>query len=96
MENSCLISQRYLCPQMFALVFGGVLTAPTGQIASPLYPSYYLNNLDVTWTIYVSGNMRVNIRFIEFTVEGAFFDCMFDAFEVSSPLVVKVHPADWQ
>ncbi|XP_071787824.1 cubilin-like isoform X2 [Asterias amurensis] len=78
----------------FGLVFGGDLIAPTGQISSPLYPNNYLNNMDVMWTIYVSTNRRVRIRFIEFSVEPSSTECGFDAFEVydgadsSSPILL--------
>ncbi len=66
----------------FGQVFGGDLIASTGQISSPLYPNSYLNNLDVMWTIYVSANRRVRIRFIEFSVEPSNTQCTYDSFEV--------------
>ncbi|XP_022107899.1 cubilin-like isoform X2 [Acanthaster planci] len=66
----------------FAQVFGGTLIAPTGQIASPLYPNNYLNNLDVVWSIYVSGSARVRITFTQFSVEPGFNLCNYDALEV--------------
>jgi cubilin len=65
------------------MVYGGSLTGPTGQIASPLYPAEYPNSLDITWTIFVSGDARVRIVFTAFDVESGFGDeCLFDAVNI--------------
>ena len=45
------------------------MTGPAGQIASPLYPLPYLNNLDITWVISVSSGARVRIVFVTFDVD---------------------------
>ncbi|XP_076027535.1 cubilin [Genypterus blacodes] len=48
---------------------GGPVTAPSGEIHSPLYPSSYPNNVDCSWIISVDANHRVLFNFTDLDIE---------------------------
>lgn len=62
-------------------VFGNDVTGSSGQIASPLYPRTYPNNADYRWTITVSGDSYIEIRFLDIDIEDL-FDCYYDQLKV--------------
>ncbi|XP_072020163.1 LOW QUALITY PROTEIN: cubilin-like [Amphiura filiformis] len=65
----------------FGHAYGGVLTQPDNQLASPRYPINYDNNLNVLWTLESSGNNRIRATFIDFELEGVFWQsnlCFWD------------------
>ncbi|XP_054478628.1 cubilin [Anoplopoma fimbria] len=48
---------------------GGPVTAPSGEIHSPLYPSSYPNNVDCSWVITVDPSHRVFFNFSDLDIE---------------------------
>lgn len=48
---------------------GGPVTAPSGEIHSPLYPNSYPNNVDCSWVISVEPNHRVFFNFSDLDIE---------------------------
>uniref|UniRef100_A0AAQ4PGY7 Cubilin n=1 Tax=Gasterosteus aculeatus aculeatus TaxID=481459 RepID=A0AAQ4PGY7_GASAC len=48
---------------------GGPVTAPSGEIHSPWYPSSYPNNVDCSWIISVDPNHRVFFNFSDVDIE---------------------------
>ncbi|XP_074549445.1 cubilin [Halichoeres trimaculatus] len=81
---------------------GGPVTAPSGEIHSPLYPNSYPNNVDCSWVISVDQNHRVFLNFSDLDIE-PHSSCMWDFVAIydgptmSSPLLAKVcgtsHPS---
>ncbi|XP_072307339.1 cubilin [Eucyclogobius newberryi] len=74
---------------------GGPITAPSGEIHSPLYPSSYPSNVDCSWVISVDPNHRVLFNFTDLDIE-YHSNCTWDYVEVhdgpllSSPLLAHV------
>lgn len=62
-------------------VFGNDVTGSSGQIASPLYPRTYPNNADYRWTITVSGDSYIEIRFLDIDIEDL-SNCYYDKLKV--------------
>ncbi|CAG12052.1 unnamed protein product, partial [Tetraodon nigroviridis] len=56
-------------PKSNATTCGGVLTADTGVITSPLYPSSYPPAVDCKWTIKVPAGRNVRIKFTLFRMK---------------------------
>ncbi|XP_037612385.1 cubilin [Sebastes umbrosus] len=56
---------------------GGPVTAPSGEIHSPLYPSSYPENVDCSWIISVDPNHRVFFNFSDMDIE-YHSDCSWD------------------
>ncbi|XP_078582053.1 cubilin-like isoform X2 [Branchiostoma floridae x Branchiostoma japonicum] len=54
----------------YSMLHGGDLTGQAGQLASPLYPRQYPNNVDYIWTISVGSGMRVRVDFVQMNMEG--------------------------
>lgn len=73
---SCLI----ILLSIFA-VYGNDVMGSYGQIASPLYPRTYPNNADYRWTITVSGDSYVEIRFLDIDIEDL-SNCYYDQLKV--------------
>ncbi|KAF6722152.1 Cubilin [Oryzias melastigma] len=48
---------------------GGPITAPSGEIHSPLYPNSYPTNVDCSWVISVDPNHRVFLNFTDLDIE---------------------------
>ncbi|XP_041824165.1 cubilin [Melanotaenia boesemani] len=74
---------------------GGPVTAPSGEIHSPLYPSSYPNNADCSWTVSVDANHRVFLNFTDLDIEyhsGCLWDyvAIHDGPTMSSPLLAQV------
>nr|XP_046226989.1 cubilin [Scatophagus argus] len=74
---------------------GGPVTAPSGDIHSPLYPSSYPNNVDCSWVISVDPNHRVFFNFSDLDIEhhsNCFWDYVdiHDGPSISSPLLAHV------
>uniref|UniRef100_A0AAX7VLU9 Cubilin n=1 Tax=Astatotilapia calliptera TaxID=8154 RepID=A0AAX7VLU9_ASTCA len=74
---------------------GGPVTAPSGEIHSPLYPNSYPNNVDCSWVISVDPNHRVFLNFTDLDIE-YHSSCNFDYVAIhdgptsSSPLLGRV------
>ncbi|XP_038578939.1 cubilin [Micropterus salmoides] len=74
---------------------GGPVTAPSGEIHSPLYPSSYPNNADCSWVISVDPNHRVFFNFSNLDIE-YHSNCSWDYVAIydgptrSSPLLAHV------
>ncbi|XP_045916959.1 cubilin [Micropterus dolomieu] len=74
---------------------GGPVTAPSGDIHSPLYPSSYPNNADCSWVISVDPNHRVFFNFSNLDIE-YHSNCSWDYVAIydgptrSSPLLAHV------
>uniref|UniRef100_I3KD12 Cubilin n=1 Tax=Oreochromis niloticus TaxID=8128 RepID=I3KD12_ORENI len=74
---------------------GGPVTAPSGEIHSPLYPNSYPNNVDCSWVISVDPNHRVFLNFTDLDIE-YHSSCDFDYVAIhdgptsSSPLLGRV------
>ncbi|XP_060950209.1 cubilin [Limanda limanda] len=74
---------------------GGPVTAPSGEIHSPLYPSSYPNNVDCSWVISVDSHHRVLFNFSDLDIEHH-SNCSWDYVVVhdgptiSSPLLARV------
>uniref|UniRef100_A0A8C4D9G2 Cubilin n=1 Tax=Dicentrarchus labrax TaxID=13489 RepID=A0A8C4D9G2_DICLA len=74
---------------------GGPVTAPSGEIHSPLYPSSYPNNVDCSWVISVDPNHRVFFNFSDLDIEhhtNCSWDyvAIHDGPTISSPLLAHV------
>uniref|UniRef100_A0A669DQK6 Cubilin n=1 Tax=Oreochromis niloticus TaxID=8128 RepID=A0A669DQK6_ORENI len=72
---------------------GGPVTAPSGEIHSPLYPNSYPNNVDCSWVISVDPNHRVFLNFTDLDIEyhsSCDFDYIHDGPTSSSPLLGRV------
>ncbi|KTF87440.1 hypothetical protein cypCar_00025640 [Cyprinus carpio] len=73
---------------------GGIVTAPSGEIHSPQYPSNYPDNVDCSWVITVDVGHRVFFNFTDLDVE-SHSSCGFDYVAIhdgpheSSPLLGK-------
>uniref|UniRef100_A0A3Q3MXM2 Cubilin n=1 Tax=Mastacembelus armatus TaxID=205130 RepID=A0A3Q3MXM2_9TELE len=74
---------------------GGLVSAPSGEIHSPLYPSSYPENVDCSWVISVDSHHRVFFNFTDLDVE-SHSTCLWDYVAihdgptVSSPLLALV------
>ncbi|KAK2886327.1 cubilin [Channa argus] len=74
---------------------GGPVTAPSGEIHSPLYPNSYPNNVDCSWVISVDPNHRVFFNFTDLDIEHH-GECSWDYVAIhdgptmSSPLLAQV------
>lgn len=74
---------------------GGPVTAPSGEIHSPLYPNSYPNNVDCSWAISVDHNHRVFLNFTDLDIEyhsSCAWDyvAIHDGPTISSPLLAHV------
>ncbi|XP_034427678.1 cubilin [Hippoglossus hippoglossus] len=74
---------------------GGPVTAPSGEIHSPLYPSSYPNNVDCSWVISVDSHHRVLFNFSDLDIEyhsSCSWDyvVVHDGPTISSPLLAHV------
>ncbi|XP_071062991.1 LOW QUALITY PROTEIN: cubilin [Pseudochaenichthys georgianus] len=74
---------------------GGPVTAPSGEIHSPSYPSSYPNNVDCSWVISVDPSHRVFFNFSDLDIEyhsNCIFDyvAIHDGPSISSPLLARV------
>ncbi|XP_070708966.1 cubilin [Pempheris klunzingeri] len=74
---------------------GGPITAPSGEIHSPLYPSSYPNNVDCSWVISVDPHHRVFFNFSDLDIEyhsSCSWDyvAIHDGPTISSPLLTRV------
>ncbi|XP_047455679.1 cubilin [Mugil cephalus] len=56
---------------------GGPVTAPSGEIHSPSYPSSYPNNVDCSWVISVDPSHRVLFNFTDLDIEFS-SSCIYD------------------
>ncbi|KAM4718445.1 cubilin [Anableps anableps] len=56
---------------------GGPVTAPSGEIHSPLYPVSYPSNVDCSWMISVDASHRVLLNFIDLDIQNH-SNCSFD------------------
>ncbi|XP_014830968.1 PREDICTED: cubilin, partial [Poecilia mexicana] len=56
---------------------GGPVTAPSGEIHSPLYPASYPNNVDCSWMISVDASHRILLNFTDLDIENH-SNCSFD------------------
>uniref|UniRef100_A0A4W4F6Q8 Cubilin n=1 Tax=Electrophorus electricus TaxID=8005 RepID=A0A4W4F6Q8_ELEEL len=65
----------------FSHLYGNDITGSSGQIASPLYPRTYPENADYRWTITVSGDSYIQIRFLDIDIEDL-YDCYFDHLKI--------------
>ena len=63
-------------------MYGNDLTGESGQIASPLYPRTYPNNVDYRWTVTVDGDSYVQIHFLEMDIEDV-SNCFYDQLKVN-------------
>ena len=48
---------------------GGLLTIPSGSIASPKFPQKYENSLTCTWVIQAPEDKKIEVTFDDFNVE---------------------------
>uniref|UniRef100_A0A4W6F2P1 Cubilin n=1 Tax=Lates calcarifer TaxID=8187 RepID=A0A4W6F2P1_LATCA len=74
---------------------GGPVTAPSGEIHSPSYPSSYPNNVDCSWVISVDSHHRVFFNFSDLDIEhhsNCTWDyvAIHDGPTISSPLLARV------
>uniref|UniRef100_A0A673AMU3 Cubilin n=1 Tax=Sphaeramia orbicularis TaxID=375764 RepID=A0A673AMU3_9TELE len=74
---------------------GGPVTAPSGEIHSPLYPNSYPNNVDCSWVISVDPNHRLSLNFSDLDIEqhsSCSWDyvAIYDGPTASSPLLARV------
>uniref|UniRef100_A0A671XF39 Cubilin n=1 Tax=Sparus aurata TaxID=8175 RepID=A0A671XF39_SPAAU len=72
---------------------GGPVTAPSGEIHSPLYPNSYPNNVDCSWVISVDPNHRVLLNFSDLDIEyhsNCSWDYIHDGSTTSSPLLAHL------
>lgn len=67
----------------YNFIHGNVLTGPSGQIASPLYPHPLQRTLETTWRVTVDFGSSVRIEFTDFHVENLSDECYFASLEVS-------------
>jgi len=65
---------------LLSVVNGGELVGNTGQIASPLYPQPYPDNIEYIWTIIVDQGKKVRIDFTVMDIEAN--DCAYDYIQV--------------
>ncbi|KAG9276492.1 cubilin [Astyanax mexicanus] len=65
----------------FSHLYGNDITGTSGQIASPLYPRTYPVNADYRWTITVSGDSYIQIRFLDIDIEDL-YDCYYDQLKI--------------
>lgn len=78
-----------------SLVCGAQLTATTGVITSPRYPSPYYNNAECVWTIIVPSGQQISVTFTAFELEGS-STCLYDYLELrnggygTSPLIATL------
>ncbi|KAI4871253.1 hypothetical protein NFI96_019773 [Prochilodus magdalenae] len=75
----------------FSHLFGNDLTGTSGQIASPLYPRIYPENADYRWTITVSGDSYIEVRFLDIDIED-WQDCFFDQLKIFDGPNVHAYP----
>lgn len=68
---------------------GGILTSPSGQIASPNYPQTYGANAMCFWKISTSAGSVLNLMFLDLHLEEHLL-CRLDYVEVSL-LLLKFH-----
>ncbi|KAM4534255.1 cubilin [Odontesthes bonariensis] len=74
---------------------GGPVTAPSGEIHSPMYPNSYPNNVDCSWVISVDPYHRVFLNFTDLDIE-YHSNCSWDYVAIhdgpstSSPLLAHV------
>ncbi|XP_023268101.1 bone morphogenetic protein 1-like, partial [Seriola lalandi dorsalis] len=74
---------------------GGPVTAPSGEIHSPSYPSSYPNNVDCSWVLSVDSHHRVSFNFSDLDIE-QHSNCAWDYVAIhdgptaSSPLLARV------
>ncbi|KAG7527098.1 cubilin [Solea senegalensis] len=74
---------------------GGPVTAPSGEIHSPLYPNSYPNNVDCSWVISVESHHRVFLSFTDLDIESQStcswdYVAIYDGPTTSSPLLARV------
>nr|XP_020470999.1 cubilin [Monopterus albus] len=74
---------------------GGPVTAPSGEIHSPLYPNNYPNNVDCSWVISVDSHHRVFFNFTDLDIEyhsNCIWDyvAIYDGPTIHSPLLAHV------
>ncbi|XP_034025114.1 cubilin [Thalassophryne amazonica] len=74
---------------------GGPVTAPSGEIHSPLYPSNYPHNVDCSWVIRVDPSHRVFFNFSDLEIEYSSscswdYVAIYDGPTMSSPLLSRV------
>ncbi|RVE59186.1 hypothetical protein OJAV_G00201620 [Oryzias javanicus] len=74
---------------------GGPITAPSGEIHSPLYPNSYPTNVDCSWVISVDRNHRVFLNFTDLDIEfqtNCTWDyvAIHDGPSISSPLLAHI------
>ncbi|XP_078342832.1 scavenger receptor cysteine-rich domain-containing protein DMBT1-like isoform X6 [Oculina patagonica] len=48
---------------------GGTLFGSSGSFASPRYPSFYANNLNCLWTLFIPSNGFLRLQFVVFDTE---------------------------
>ncbi|MCJ8728547.1 hypothetical protein PDJAM_G00005700 [Pangasius djambal] len=75
----------------FTHLYGNDVTGSAGQIASPLYPRTYPNNADYRWTITVSGDSYIEIRFLDIDIEDV-YDCYYDQLKIFDGPNVHAYP----
>lgn len=71
-----LSRSRFLIPFVFEAC-GGIHTAPTGTVTSPVIEGRYPSNSYCRWVIAVQQGHLIQLTFTKFKVEG-FKDCTFD------------------
>lgn len=88
----CLIEIKHSVVPYFSVVFpqlspvyGNDITGTSGQIASPLYPRTYPEDADYRWTITVSADSYISLRFLDIDIEDL-YECYFDQLKVSNNL----------
>uniref|UniRef100_A0A3Q2TAZ9 Cubilin n=1 Tax=Fundulus heteroclitus TaxID=8078 RepID=A0A3Q2TAZ9_FUNHE len=72
---------------------GGPVTAPSGEIHSPLYPTSYPNNVDCSWVISVDVSHRVLLNFTDLDIEyhdACSWDYVHDGPSTLFPLLARV------
>jgi cubilin len=67
---------------------GGVLTAPSGDIQSPNYPSRYREDMDCEWHIQLPLGERIRLTFLTFSLEQS-SGCYFDYVAVSNTFLIN-------
>lgn len=68
---------------------GGVITAPSGTIQSPLFPDPYPKNEECIWEIVSHEPNRITLNFTHFELEGSHLmqeECDYDSVEIASKL----------
>lgn len=69
------------------LVYGNDVSGSSGLIASPLYPRTYPTNADYRWTITVSGDSYIEIRFLDIDIEDL-SACYYDQLKVCARIEI--------